>query len=100
GGEIQTSMEEIAKEGRGVIVLIREAPTVMLAEQRRRAGEPLQPAGGELRDYGVGAQVLIDLGVKEMVLLTNGKKSVVGLEGFGLKIVGQKAVPGRPAGRS
>ncbi|MBM3647363.1 MAG: 3,4-dihydroxy-2-butanone-4-phosphate synthase, partial [Alphaproteobacteria bacterium] len=48
GGEIQTSMEEIAKEGRGVIVLIREAPTVMLAEQRRRAGEPLQPAGGEL----------------------------------------------------
>ena len=46
-------------------------------------------------DYGVGAQILIDLGVKEMVLLTNSKKSIVGLEGFGLKVVGQKKVPGR-----
>ena len=97
GGEIEASMREIAKEGRGVIVLIREPPTVMLNEQRRRAGERIEPAGGELRDYGVGAQVLIDLGIKEMVLLSNSKKSVVGLEGFGLKIVGQKPVPGRHA---
>ena len=44
----------------------------------------------------IGAQILIDIGVKEMVLLSNSKKSVVGLEGFGLKIVGQKPVPGRP----
>ena len=50
-----------------------------------------------MRDYGVGAQILIDLGIKEMVLLTNSKKSVVGLEGFGLKITGQKPVPGRRA---
>ena len=50
-------------------------------------------------DYGVGAQILIDLGVKEMVLLTNSQKSVVGLEGFGLKIVGQRPVPGRPSPR-
>jgi 3,4-dihydroxy 2-butanone 4-phosphate synthase/GTP cyclohydrolase II len=99
GGEIEASMQAIAEEGRGIIVLIREAPTVMLSEQRRRAGEPLQPAGGELRDYGVGAQILIDLGVKEMVLLTNSQKSVVGLEGFGLKIVGQRPVPGRPPRR-
>jgi 3,4-dihydroxy 2-butanone 4-phosphate synthase/GTP cyclohydrolase II len=92
-------MREIAQEGRGVIVLIREPVTVMLSEQRRRAGERIEPAGGELRDYGVGAQILIDIGVKEMVLLSNSKKSVVGLEGFGLKIVGQKPVPGRPAQR-
>jgi 3,4-dihydroxy 2-butanone 4-phosphate synthase/GTP cyclohydrolase II len=96
GGEIETCMREIAKEGRGVLVLIREAPTVMLSEQRRRSGERIQPAGGELRDYGVGAQILIDLGVKEMVLLTNTKKSIVGLEGFGLKVVAQKPIP-RPA---
>ena len=93
GGEIEASMRYIAKEGRGVVVLIREPPTVMLSEHRRRAGERIKPAGGELRDYGVGAQILIDLGVKEMVLLTNSRKSVVGLEGFGLKIVGQKPVP-------
>jgi 3,4-dihydroxy 2-butanone 4-phosphate synthase/GTP cyclohydrolase II len=93
GGEIEASMRYIAQEGRGVVVLIREAPTIMLSEQRRRAGEQIKPAGGELRDYGVGAQILIDLGVKEMVLLTHSRKSVVGLEGFGLKIVGQKPVP-------
>ena len=97
GGEIEASMREIAQEGRGIIVLIREPLTVVLAEQRRRAGEAVEPAGQELRDYGVGAQILIDLGVKEMVLLTNSKKSIVGLEGFGLKVVGQKAVPGRRA---
>jgi len=96
GGEIEASMRAIADEGRGVIVLIREAPSVMLSEQRRRAGEKIEPIGGELRDYGVGAQILIDLGVKDMVLLTNSKKSLIGLEGFGLKIVGQKPVPGRP----
>ena len=95
GGEIEASMREIAKEGRGVIVLIREPLTVVLAEQRRRAGEAIEPAGQELRDYGVGAQILIDLGVKEMVLLSNSQKSVVGLEGFGLKIVAQDPVPGR-----
>ena len=95
GGEIEASMRTIAEEGRGVIVLIREPLTVVLAEQRRRAGEPIAPAGVELRDYGVGAQILIDLGVKDMILLTNSKKSIVGIEGFGLKVVGQKPVPGR-----
>ncbi|WIM13674.1 3,4-dihydroxy-2-butanone-4-phosphate synthase [Enhydrobacter sp.] len=97
GGEIEASMKAIAEEGRGVIVLIREPLTVVLSEQRRRAGEPIAPAGGELRDYGVGAQILIDLGVKDMVLLTNSKKSIVGLEGFGLRVVGQRPVPGRAA---
>jgi len=98
GGEIEASMRYIAGEGRGVIVLIREPLTVVLAEQRRRAGEPIAPAGVELRDYGVGAQILIDLGVREMTLLTNSKKSIVGIEGFGLKVVGQKPVPGRARG--
>jgi len=97
GGEIEASMRYIAEQGRGVIVLIREPLTVVLAEQRRRAGEPIAPAGVELRDYGVGAQILIDLGVKDMILLTNSKKSIVGIEGFGLKVVGQKPVPGRPS---
>ncbi len=99
GGEIETCMQEIAKEGRGVVVLIRESPAVMLSEQRRRSGERIRPAGGELRDYGVGAQILIDLGVKEMVLLTNTTKSIVGLEGFGLKVVAQKPIPSEATGR-
>ncbi|MBS0550234.1 MAG: 3,4-dihydroxy-2-butanone-4-phosphate synthase [Proteobacteria bacterium] len=96
GGEIEASMQEISKEGRGVIVLIREPLTIMLNDYRRRSGEAVEESGGELRDYGIGAQILIDLGVKEMVLLSNSKKSVVGLEGFGLKITDQRPVPGRP----
>lgn len=93
GGEIEASMKYIAELGRGIIVLIREPLTVVLSEQRRRAGEPIAPAGQELRDYGVGAQILIDLRVREILLLTNSKKSMVGLEGFDLKVVGQKPIP-------
>ena len=40
----------------------------------------------ELRNYGIGAQILLDLGVRDMNLLTNSKKAVIGLEGYGLKI--------------
>ena len=46
----------------------------------------------ELRDYGVGAQILLDLGVHEMVLLSNTKRTIVGLEGYGLKVVGQRQI--------
>ncbi len=41
----------------------------------------------QLRDYGVGAQILIDLGIKNMILMSNSKKTIVGLEGYGLKII-------------
>jgi 3,4-dihydroxy 2-butanone 4-phosphate synthase/GTP cyclohydrolase II len=46
-----------------------------------------------LRDYGIGAQILLDLGVKQMVLLSNTKKTVVGLEGYGLTITDQRSIP-------
>ena len=94
GGEIEQCMRLISQEGRGVIVLIRESLEVVMAERQRREGQPVQPSQpGELRDYGVGAQILLDLGVHNMVLLTNSKKNVVGLEGFGLSIVGQRPIP-------
>lgn len=57
GGEIESSMKHIAELDRGVIVLIREPLTTLLFEQRRRADEPVAPAGQELRDYGAGAQI-------------------------------------------
>ena len=44
----------------------------------------------EFREYGVGAQILRDIGVRKMVLLTNSKKEIIGLQGFDLKIVGHK----------
>ena len=60
------------------------------------AGEPAPP---QLRDYGVGAQILLDLGVRRMVLLSNTPKTVVGLDGYGLSIVEQRAIPKAPADR-
>ncbi|MCK1709580.1 hypothetical protein IVA83_10735 [Bradyrhizobium sp. 143] len=58
---------------------------------RRRADRSGRPGTARLR---VGAQILIDLGVRELVLLTNSKKSMVGVEGFDLKVIGQKPIPG------
>jgi 3,4-dihydroxy 2-butanone 4-phosphate synthase/GTP cyclohydrolase II len=98
GGEIEAAMRIIAEEGRGVLVLIREPIAVQLAINRRRAGEKVEPPTGELRDYGVGAQILLDLGVNQMILLTNTKRNIVGLEGFGLEIVGQRPIPTKGGG--
>ena len=47
----------------------------------------------ELRDYGVGAQILADLGVRDIILLSNSQRSIVGLEGFGLRLVETRPVP-------
>ena len=49
----------------------------------------------QLRDYGVGAQILLDLGVSDMILLSNTqKRTIVALEGYGLKVVEQRPIPG------
>jgi 3,4-dihydroxy 2-butanone 4-phosphate synthase/GTP cyclohydrolase II len=103
GGELASAMRAIAREGRGVIVLIREPLATSLSDAvRSRAGlvEPPRPSatekGGspaELRDYGVGAQILLDLGVRKMILLSNRKKTIVGLEGYGLTVEGEQAIP-------
>ena len=52
-------------------------------------------AASELRDYGVGAQILLDLGVRDMVLLSNTQRTIVGLEGYGLAVVGQRPIERR-----
>ena len=95
GGSKQRSMEIIAKEG-GVLLLIREPSATSLSDSVRKRLE--QRAKGEkaavsdLRDYGIGAQILLDLGVKDMVLITNSDRPIVGLEGYGLKVVGKRSL--------
>lgn len=65
-----------------------------------KAGEPIEFDMEELRDYGVGAMILADLGVQDMVLLTNTHHSLVGLEGHGLRVIEERAVETaeRPSG--
>ncbi|MCR0980442.1 3,4-dihydroxy-2-butanone-4-phosphate synthase [Roseomonas populi] len=81
--DLHDAMEEIARIGRGVVVLIRDVKADALSSRVRAGREKAAP---ELRDYGIGAQILADLGVREMVLLSNHPRPVVGLEGYGLTI--------------
>ncbi len=92
-GLLQSAMRLTAEDDRGVVVLIREAlPTAVSDRIRRKAGEDV-PHQVELRDYGIGAQILFDLGVREMELLTNSDYDIVGLEGYGLTVHGTRPVP-------
>ncbi len=94
-GELQKSMDIIGKEGRGVVVLLRE-PHAKSLSARVRTKENLPPVDGDnikdLRDYGVGAQILLDLGVEEMILLSNTDKNIIGLDGYGLKVVERRPI--------
>lgn len=96
-GLLSHSMEAIAAEGAGVIVVInrpmRDSMTRVI--KLRTAGKTLgTPEANELRDYGVGAQILAELGVQDMILLTNTHHTLVGLDGYGLSIVGERPIPG------
>ena len=90
---VHNAMHMIGKAGRGVVVLIREhRPTALAERVRLLAAEHSRPPR-ELRDYGIGAQILLDLGVKNMILLTNRRRTIIGLEGYGLNIVEQRPIP-------
>jgi 3,4-dihydroxy 2-butanone 4-phosphate synthase/GTP cyclohydrolase II len=97
GDVLGESMRMIGKAGRGVVVLIRRhrmAPVSEVLAASTRTMPDMEQS--RLKEYGVGAQILIDLGVETMVLLTNTKgRRVVALEGYGLKIADTRpVVPG------
>ena len=100
GSQLEDAMEQVAGEGRGVVVYLRghEGRGIGLLHKLRayrlqESGRDTVEANTELgfapdpRDYGVGAQILVDLGVKSMRLLTNNPTKRAGLEGYGLSIV-------------
>ncbi len=88
-GELPRAMQMVSDYGRGVIVFFRD--NVKLAE-RIRAKARGEEHTTRLVDYGVGAQILVDLGVKNMIVLTNTSKVVVGLEGYDLHITEQRPI--------
>ena len=110
GEQLEAAMEKIAQEGLGAIVYLRQEGRGMGLGNKLRAYE-LQEKGQDtveanltlgfkpdLRDYGIGAQILVELGLRKIRLLTNNPKKIVGLEGYGLEITGREPLqvePGR-----
>ena len=89
---LSDAMRMIASEGAGVVVLVnRPMANGVFGRllQARAAGGAVEelPDLGEVRDYGVGAQILADLGVRDMILLTNSRTTMVALAGYGLNVV-------------
>ncbi len=97
-GLLEGAMRTIGKEGAGVVVLInRPLPdyasrAILMQKKGPASAGPADDDPPEQRDYGVGAQILAELGVRDMVLLTNTRHSLVGLEGYGLSIVGERPI--------
>ena len=99
GNQLTSAMEAIAKEGEGVLLymmqegrgigLLNKLRSYVLQEKGLDTVEANEALGfpPDLRDYGIGAQILVDLGLKTLRLMTNNPKKIVGLEGYGLKVV-------------
>lgn len=108
GEQLHSAMELIKKEGKGVVLYMRQEGRGIGLVNKLRSYE-LQDKGldtveaniklgfkPDLRDYGIGAQILVDLGVRKMRLMTNNPKKIVGLEGYGLKVVERVPVETKP----
>ncbi len=108
GPQLHQAMRQVAEAGRGVIVYMRQegrgiglAPKIKaykLQEQGYDTVEANQKLGYgmDLREYGLGAQILADLGLKQIRLLTNNPKKLVGLAGYGLEVVEQVPIRVKP----
>ena len=84
---LQRAMATVGEEGAGVIVLLMPSSGEQLSDEIGGAKATM-----DLRSYGIGAQILADLGINDMILLTNSHRNIVAIEGYGLNIVGERPI--------
>ncbi|MFN8982934.1 MAG: 3,4-dihydroxy-2-butanone-4-phosphate synthase, partial [Alphaproteobacteria bacterium] len=90
-GDLHAAMRMIDAAGRGVVVLLRDPRPDALSIRLKRG--PTHAIAPEIRDYGIGAQILDDLGVKRIIRLSNNPRPLIGLEGYGLQVLETRPLP-------
>jgi 3,4-dihydroxy 2-butanone 4-phosphate synthase/GTP cyclohydrolase II len=90
-GDLHAAMRVIDAAGRGVVVLLRDPRPDALSIRLKRG--PSHAIAPEIRDYGIGAQILDDLGVKRIIRLSNNPRPLIGLEGYGLQVLETRPIP-------
>lgn len=87
GDQLHRAMELIGRAGRGVIVVLREPSPKSVSQRLTQVSTRDPSAPADLRVYGIGAQILKALGIRDMILLSNTGRTIVGLQGYDLRVV-------------